>query len=127
MDRKTLLEMECRNHPYSILKQILVDKLALKNTVIIDPFAACLYSQGKSEIQKVFDIVFFLSVLDEYSGESNPQRTLPHPFHLLFRKGSKHNCLELKSCDDSYCDAIANALVMLNRLQCICLRGFKLK
>ena len=101
MVRNTLLESECRNHPYSILKQIIVDKLGFKNTAIIDPFAACLYSQGNSGIQKVFDTVFFLSVLDEHSGERKALRTLPHPFHLLFRKGNKHNCLELKSVEES--------------------------
>jgi hypothetical protein len=101
MVRNTLLESECRNHPYSILKQIIVDKLGFKNTAIIDPFAACLYSQGNSGIKKVFDTVFFLSVLDEHSKENKAHRTLPHPFHLLFRKGNKHNCLELKSGEES--------------------------
>jgi hypothetical protein len=92
---KTLQGNECRSQPYSILKQILLVKYrALQNNSILDPFAACLYSLGKSEIQKVFDTVFFLSVLDEHSAKSCPNRTLPHPFHIFFRKGAKPNCLE---------------------------------
>jgi hypothetical protein len=97
MVRKTLQENECHNQPYSILKEILLVKYkALKNNAILEPFAACLYSEGKSGIQKVFDTVFLLSVLDEHSGENNAHRTLPHPFHTFFRKGTKPNCLEFK-------------------------------
>lgn len=97
MVRKTLQANECQNQPYSILKQILLVKYkALQNNAILDPFAACLYSEGKSGIQKVFDTVFFLSVLDEHSGESNVDRTLPHPFHIFFRKGTTPNCLEFQ-------------------------------
>jgi hypothetical protein len=97
MVRKTLQENECQNQQYSILKNILIGKYqALQNNVILDPFAACLYSEGKSGIQKVFDTVFLLSVLDEHSGENNGDRTLPHPLHILFRKGTKPNCLEFK-------------------------------
>jgi hypothetical protein len=87
MVRKTLQANECQNQPYSILKHILLLKYkALQNNAILDPFAACLYSEGRSEIQKVFDTVFFLSVLDEHLGESNARRTLPHPFHIFFLK-----------------------------------------
>ena len=86
---KTLQGNECRSQPYSILKQILLVKYsALHNNSILDPFAACLYSVGKSEIQKVFDTIFFLSVLDEHSAKSYPNRTLPHPFHIFFRKAN---------------------------------------
>ena len=95
MVRKTLLESECSNHQYSVLKQTIVDRLCITNTAIVNPFVACLYSQGNS-VQKIFDTVFFLSVLDEHSGKSLAHRTLPHPFHLLFRKGDKHNRLKLQ-------------------------------
>jgi hypothetical protein len=87
MVRNTLQVNECQNQPYSILKQILQVKYkALQNNAILDPFAACLYSEGRSVIQKVFDTGFFLSVLDEHSGENNARRTLPHPFHIFFTK-----------------------------------------
>jgi hypothetical protein len=37
-----------------------------------------------------------LSVLDEHSGENNERRTLPHPFHIFFHKGTTPNYLEFQ-------------------------------
>lgn len=87
MVRNTLQVNECQNQPYSILKQILQVKYkALQNNAILDPFAACLYSEGRSGIQKVFDTVFFCQFWMNIQEKTMHVEHFPTRFIFFFTK-----------------------------------------